>query len=122
MGQRDLRRLSITGAIAVVQHAIGRGKTSPVHAAGLSLDRRDLLVDLRVRGFLGIAPRKASQVEPSPHIPAARHLDQWRERDLPSSVALKNRGPGKTPVPRIQRRFTAAPRRARSVGRPFSSA
>ena len=46
MGQRDLRRLLITGAIAVVRHAIRRGETSDPWLAGMIARKPMMLVSV----------------------------------------------------------------------------
>ena len=46
MGQRDLRRLLITGAIAVVRHAIRRGETSDPWLAGVIARKPMMLVSV----------------------------------------------------------------------------
>ena len=48
LGQRDLRRLLITGAMAVVQHAIRRGEITDPSLAGMLARKPKMLVVVAV--------------------------------------------------------------------------
>ncbi len=48
MGQRDLRQLLITGAMAVIQHAIRRGETTDPWLTGMLARKPTMLVVVAV--------------------------------------------------------------------------